>query len=90
MQAETPASQRVLSGALMLLIMNLTGMGVGPTLVGWISDHVHAAHPGTSLQIAFLWLLPFYALAILIFLVLAGVLKREAAAQKAPGEKVRA
>lgn len=83
MQEETPASQRVLSGALMLLIMNLTGMGVGPTLVGWISDQAHAAHPGTSLQIAFLWLLPFYGLAILIFLILAGVLKRQAAQQKA-------
>lgn len=82
-QEEVAPNQRVLSGALLLLVMNLVGMGVGPTLVGWISDQVHAVHPGASLQIAFLWLLPFYGLAIVIFLILAGVLKREADNERA-------
>lgn len=82
-QQEVAPSQRVLSGALLLLVMNLIGMGVGPTLVGAISDHVHAAHPQASLQIAFLWLLPFYGLAIFLFLILARVLKREAATERA-------
>ena len=74
-QEEVRPDQRVLSGALLLLVMNLIGMGVGPTMVGAVSDMVRAGHPHNSLQIAFLWLLPFYGLAILLFLVLAGRLK---------------
>jgi MFS family permease len=69
--------QRVLCGALLLLVMNLMGLGLGPTFVGAMSDHFHAAHPHTSLQLAFLCLLPFYGIAILLFLALARVLKRE-------------
>lgn len=30
--------ERALSGALLLLIMNLIGLGLGPTLAGWLSD----------------------------------------------------
>jgi predicted MFS family arabinose efflux permease len=78
-QEEVRPDQRVLSGALLLLVMNLTGLGVGPTFVGAMSDFFRAAHPHNSLQLAFLSLLPFYALAILLFLVLAGVLKRQGA-----------
>jgi MFS family permease len=73
---EVRPDQRVLSGALLLLVMNLIGMGVGPTFVGWASDQFHAAHPHNSLQMAFFCLLPVYALAIGLFVILAGVLKR--------------
>lgn len=76
-QEAVRADQRVLSGALLLLVMNLTGMGVGPTVVGALSDVFHAAHPANSLQLALLCLTPIYALAILIFLALARVLRRE-------------
>ena len=83
-QNEVRADQRVLSGALLLLIMNLIGMGVGPTFVGAMSDAFHAAHPQHSLQLAFLCLTPFYALAILLFIALARVLVRGAAKSGAP------
>jgi predicted MFS family arabinose efflux permease len=79
-QDEVRPDQRVLSGALLLLIMNLTGIGVGPTLVGAVSDALRAAHPHNSLQLAFLCLLPFYALAILLFLAQAWVLRRRSTA----------
>ncbi|MFC3069440.1 spinster family MFS transporter [Phenylobacterium soli] len=82
-QEEVRPDRRVLSGALLLLIMNLTGMGVGPTFVGAVSDALRPEHPTNSLQLAFLSLTPFYALAILIFLALTWVLKREADAQAA-------
>jgi len=83
-QNEVRPDQRVLSGALLLLIMNLIGMGVGPTLVGAMSDAFHAAHPQHSLQLAFLCLTPFYVLAILLFVALARVLTRGAAKSGAP------
>ena len=75
-QEEVRPDQRVLSGALLLLVMNLIGMGVGPTFVGWASDVFRASHPHNSLQLAFVSLMPVYALAILLFLALAVVLKR--------------
>jgi phosphotransferase system glucose/maltose/N-acetylglucosamine-specific IIC component len=77
-QETVAPQQRVLSGALLLLVMNLIGMGVGPTFVGAVSDFFRASHPDNSLQIAFYALTPFYVVAIALFLVLAGVLRREA------------
>jgi len=77
-QEEVRPDQRVTSGALLLLIMNLMGMGIGPTFVGAASDYFHASHPHNSLQLAFWLLVPFYAIAIAIFLWLARVLRREA------------
>jgi MFS family permease len=76
-QEEVRPDQRVLSGALLLLVMNLIGMGVGPTFVGAVSDLLHVSHPHNSLQLAFYTLAPFYALAITLFLWLARVLRRE-------------
>ena len=79
-QEEVRPDQRVLSGALLLLVMNLIGLGLGPTFVGAVSDLFRASHPHNSLQLAFLCLMPFYALAILLFLVLAAGMKKPAAA----------
>jgi hypothetical protein len=75
-QEEVRPNQRVMSGALLLLVMNFIGMGVGPTFVGAASDFFHAAHPGNSLQIALFALAPVYLVAIGLFLWLAKVLGR--------------
>jgi len=74
-QEEVRPDQRVLAGALLLLVMNLTGLGLGPTFVGAASDffaHRHMPHP---LQIALYCLTPAYGLAIALFAWLAHVLK---------------
>ncbi|WP_332773134.1 spinster family MFS transporter [Phenylobacterium sp.] len=78
-QETVAPARRVLSGALLLLVMNLIGMGVGPTFVGAVSDALRASHPENSLQLAFYALTPFYLLAIGLFVALARVLKREGA-----------
>ena len=70
-QAEVAPNRRVLSGALLLLIMNFIGMAVGPTYVGFASDHFG------SLQTALYTLAPVYLVAIGLFLVLARRLSRE-------------
>ncbi|WP_428149855.1 spinster family MFS transporter [Brevundimonas sp.] len=75
-QEEVRPNQRVMSGALLLLLMNFIGMGVGPTYVGAASDYFHAAHPDNSLQIALYTLIPVYLVAIALFFVLARVLGR--------------
>jgi hypothetical protein len=66
----------VLSGAL-LLLMNLIGLGLGPTYLGAMSDLLREGHPNNSLQIAFYTLAPFYGLAVILFLVLGRRLRRE-------------
>ena len=76
-QEEVLPNQRVMSGALLLLVMNFIGMAVGPTFVGAASDFFHAAHPGNSLQIALYCLAPVYLVAIGIFLWLAKVLGKD-------------
>ena len=74
-QEEVRPDQRVMSGALLLLVMNLIGLGLGPTYVGAVSDVFRASHPHHSLQLAFYALVPFYGLAIGLFLWLARVLR---------------
>jgi predicted MFS family arabinose efflux permease len=76
-QEEVRPDQRVMSGALLLLIMNLIGLGLGPTFVGAASDYFHASHPHQSLQLALYLLGSMYVVAVLLFLVLARVLRNE-------------
>ena len=76
-QEEVRPDQRVMSGALLLLIMNLIGLGLGPTFVGAASDYFRASHVHHSLQIALFLLAPVYVVAVLLFLALARVLRTE-------------
>ncbi|MEZ5892501.1 MAG: MFS transporter [Parvularculaceae bacterium] len=78
-QEEVRPEQRVLSGALLLLVMNLIGLGFGPTYLGAVSDAFRQSHPDNSLQLAFYTLIPFYFLAVALFMRLAQVIRREAA-----------
>src|ERR1700722_7732176 len=76
-QEEVAPHQRVLSGALLLLVMNLIGLGLGPTYLGAVSDYFRVSHPHNSLQLAFYTLVPFYVVAVLLFVALARALGRE-------------
>ncbi|MBO9544537.1 MFS transporter [Caulobacter sp.] len=75
-QEEVRPEQRVMSGALLLLVMNFIGLGLGPTYVGAASDFFKASHPHNSLQMALYTLTPFYVLAIGLFLWLARIFRR--------------
>jgi len=76
-QEEVRPDQRVMAGALLLLVMNFIGLGLGPTYVGAASD-AFAAHGIThSLQVALYTLTPFYVIAALLFFWLALRLKAE-------------
>jgi MFS family permease len=74
-QEEVRPNQRVLSGALLLLVMNFIGLGLGPTYVGAASDYFAALGHSNSLQISLYTLTPFYLVAIGLFLLLARRLK---------------
>lgn len=70
-QEEVQPEQRVLSGALLLLVMNFIGLGLGPTWVGAASDWFAAHGWQHGLQLALYSLAPFYLIAIGLFGLLA-------------------
>ncbi len=74
-QEEVQPNQRVLAGALLLLIMNFIGLGLGPTWVGFASDWFKAQGDLHGLQTALYTLTPFYLIAIGLFLWLARLLR---------------
>ncbi len=83
-QEEVRPNQRVLSGALLLLVMNFIGLGLGPTWVGQASDWFKAHGDAHGLQSALYTLTPFYLIAITLFLLLARILRREPAKSQVP------
>jgi predicted MFS family arabinose efflux permease len=76
-QEEVRPDQRVMAGALLLLVMNFVGLGFGPTWVGAASDWFAARGTPHALQVALYTLTPFYLVAIVLFLWLARTLRRE-------------
>ncbi len=78
-QEEVRPQERVLAGALLLLIMNLIGLGFGPTWLGMMSEWFGKTNPENSLQLAFYTLTPFYGLAVVLFIWLAHAIRKEEA-----------
>ena len=77
-QSEVDPGARVISGALLLLVMNLVGLGLGPTFVGMASDFFRPDYGAHSLQMAFYALAPMYLVAAMLFLWLARLIRRRA------------
>ena len=77
-QGEVAPGSRVIAGALLLLVMNLVGLGMGPTFVGMASDFFRPDYPDHSLRMAFYALSPMYLIAALLFLWLARLIRRSA------------
>lgn len=75
-QGEVAPGARVISGALLLLVMNLIGLGLGPTFVGMMSDFFRPDYGAHSLRMALYALAPMYLVAALLFLWLARLIKR--------------
>ncbi len=75
-QGEVHPDQRVISGALLLLVMNFIGLGLGPTYVGMASDFFRPGHGIHALQTAFFALAPMYLIAALLFFGLAHRINR--------------
>ena len=82
-QNEVAPERRVISGALLLLVMNFIGLGLGPTYVGMMSDFFRPAYGEHALQTAYYALAPMYLIGALLFLWLARLIKRAEAADPA-------
>ncbi|MBI1340355.1 MFS transporter [bacterium] len=71
-------SQRTMAGALLLLVNNLIGLGLGPAYVGWLSDGFAAGlGPVEGLRMAMYWVTPAYAVTVAFLLAEAWALKRQ-------------
>lgn len=75
-QSEVAPERRVISGALLLLVMNFIGLGLGPTYVGMASDSFRPTYGEHALQAAYYALAPMYLIAALLFLWLARLIGR--------------
>lgn len=75
-QSEVAPERRVISGALLLLVMNFIGLGLGPTYVGMASDYFLPTYGEHALQAAYYALAPMYFIAALLFLWLARLIQR--------------
>lgn len=78
-QGEVAPSERVISGALLLLVMNMIGLGLGPTFVGVASDLYQPHYGDHALQMALFTLAPMYLIGAGLFLLLARMIDRQVA-----------
>ncbi|MBY8823563.1 spinster family MFS transporter [Sphingomonas colocasiae] len=67
-QSVAPMRMRVTAAALLMLVLNLIGYGLGPTFVGVASDTLATTIGADSLRIALLCVTGGYALAALLYL----------------------
>lgn len=79
-QSEVAPERRVISGALLLLVMNFIGLGLGPTYVGIASDLFRPTYGDHALQAAYFALAPMYLVAAALFLWLARLIRRSSLA----------
>lgn len=75
-QGEVDPGARVISGALLLLVMNLIGLGLGPTFVGMASDYFRPEYGEHALRMAYYALAPMYLVAALLFVWLARLIRK--------------
>ena len=66
------ANQRTLACAILLFMMNVFGFGVGPFLVGFISDAYQASVGDLSIRFALMWMMAAYVVALICY-TLAGL-----------------
>jgi predicted MFS family arabinose efflux permease len=86
-QNSVKPSQRTMAGALLLMVLNIIGLGGGPTMVGMLSDIFAkqaeagglegAAASAQGLQTAMYWVTPFYFVAVGFLLLQARAITRE-------------
>jgi len=81
-QGEVAPDRRVISGALLLLVMNFIGLGLGPTYVGMASDFFRPTQGSHALQSAYYALAPMYLIGAALFLALARLIRRNERLQK--------
>jgi len=63
-QNAVPPAQRTMTGAILLFVLNLVGLGVGPVYVGWVADKMEPAHGEQALAYGYAAVIPFVVLTV--------------------------
>jgi MFS family permease len=74
--AVAPA-QRTMTGAILLFVLNLVGLGVGPVYVGWIADRMEPAHGEQALAYGYAAVIPFVVLTVVAHLAASVSISRD-------------
>ena len=74
-----PARARSSAAAVLLLILNLIGLGGGPVFVGVLSDLFKASYGTDGLKLALLWLTPVFLLTAGAYALAARAMGRDGA-----------
>ncbi len=77
LQGIAPLRMRASATALFFLIINLVGIGGGPTFVGYCSDFFASAHGSDSLRMALLAIIPLPFVAAIFFLCASRLVNRD-------------
>jgi MFS family permease len=72
-----PQPMRATASGAFLLINNLIGLGVGPLLIGTLSDRLRESYGADSLRLAALAVLAFYLVAALLMYFASRTLRRD-------------
>ncbi|MFN9926299.1 MAG: spinster family MFS transporter [Phenylobacterium sp.] len=70
-------ARRVMTGAILLFVLNLVGLGVGPVYVGWIADAVEPVRGDQSLVWGFAAVIPFVVRTVAAHLAAAWAIGRD-------------
>ena len=84
-QNAVPPAQRTMTGAIMLFILNLVGLGVGPVYVGWIADKMEPVHGDQALAYGFAGVIPFVVLTVIAHIAASISIGRDKRLAAAPG-----
>lgn len=76
-QNAVPPGQRTMAGAILLFVLNLIGLGGGPTFLGYISDRAKPEHGTHSLLYGYGALAPMIVVAIIAHLAAASSIARD-------------
>ena len=76
-QNSVSPGRRTISGAVLLFVLNLVGLGIGPVYVGRISDWAKPQYGEASLTIGFAALIPIIVLTVLAHLAVAASIRRD-------------
>ncbi len=66
-----------MTGAILLFVLNLVGLGVGPVYVGWIADKMEPAHGDQALAYGYAGVIPFVVLTVLAHLAASASIARD-------------
>jgi hypothetical protein len=82
-QNAVPPARRAISSAVLLFLLNLIGLGGGPTYVGWMADNLKPVYGLSPLQMGLIALVPIIGITVVSHLISGWAIGRDTLLAKA-------